>query len=306
MKFELLPVEIFIECFQYLNASDIFYSFDRLNNRFHTLIRNIQLHLNFQQLKKPLFNEFCQTIRLNPEIKRNIIYLQLSNIGTRGQISSFLSLFPLNEFIHLRSLSLIDMHPDYIEQVSPMLALLPDLYWFYAPGWWIEAEEIASVISKSTIRVITLLAYHPTSMYGTSLVTSLKLCFCTVSELLSILNYTPILKYVKIDSLTMRYDHDVDNKSEFGKINVVHLKQLHLGSSTSFGRLELLLKCFPNLKTFSIFDQNTHHLTDANRWQHLIESSLPQLRVFNFSFNYCDSDSYDEILIRLSLFQTDF
>jgi hypothetical protein len=52
MKFELLPVEIFIECFQYLNAPDIFYSFDRLNNRFHTLIRNIQLNLNFQQLKK--------------------------------------------------------------------------------------------------------------------------------------------------------------------------------------------------------------------------------------------------------------
>ena len=51
MKFELLPNEIFIECCQYLNAPDIFNSFDRLNYRFHTLIRTIPLHLNFQQLK---------------------------------------------------------------------------------------------------------------------------------------------------------------------------------------------------------------------------------------------------------------
>ena len=86
MKFELLPNEIFIECFQYLNAPDIFYSFDQLNYRFHTLIRNIPLHLNFQQLKKSIFNQFCQIILSNPEIKQNIISLKLSNKGTRGQI----------------------------------------------------------------------------------------------------------------------------------------------------------------------------------------------------------------------------
>ncbi len=31
MKFELLPSEIMIECFEYLNVPDIFYSFDQLN-----------------------------------------------------------------------------------------------------------------------------------------------------------------------------------------------------------------------------------------------------------------------------------
>ncbi len=69
MKFELLPNEIIIECFRYLNAPYIFYSFDRLNIRFYTLIRNIQLHLNGQKFNKPLFNAFCQTILSNPEIK---------------------------------------------------------------------------------------------------------------------------------------------------------------------------------------------------------------------------------------------
>jgi hypothetical protein len=53
MKFELLPNEIFLECFQYLNAPDTFHSFDQLNYRFYTLIRNIYpLYLDFQQMKK--------------------------------------------------------------------------------------------------------------------------------------------------------------------------------------------------------------------------------------------------------------
>ena len=136
MTTELLPNEIFVECFQYLNAPDIFYSFNRLNCRFHTLIRNSPLHLNFQQFKKSLFDEFCQTILSNPEIKQNIITLQLSNVGTFEQIKSFLSLFSLNEFIHLRSLSLIKMKNDNTEQVLLMLPFLYDLHYFFCTRMW--------------------------------------------------------------------------------------------------------------------------------------------------------------------------
>ncbi|CAF1354449.1 unnamed protein product [Adineta steineri] len=308
MKFELLPNEILIECFQYLNAPDIFHSFDRLNYRFYILIRNIDLHLNFEQVKKSSFNEFCQTILINPKIKRNIIYLKLSNIGTCEQIQSFLSLFSLNEFIHLRSLSFIGTlhyHIEY-EQVSPMLTLLPDLYRFYAPGWKIEAE----VISKSKIQVLTLANYCLTSIYGTSSVMSLRIHLCTVSQLLSILNYTSMLKYIKIDCFggnKEQYDYNVDYKYDFSNICAVHLKHLHIDECRiSFGRFELLSKCFPNLKIFSIASEYGNDMIDANRWQHLIKSSLPLLRIFNFDFHYCHSDSYDNMLIKLSPFQTDF
>ncbi len=41
MKFELLPNEILIECFEYLNGPDIFYSFDQSKNHFYKFIRNI-------------------------------------------------------------------------------------------------------------------------------------------------------------------------------------------------------------------------------------------------------------------------
>ncbi|CAF1205472.1 unnamed protein product [Adineta steineri] len=308
MKFEQLPNEIVVECFQYLNAPDIFHSFDRLNYRFYILIRNIHLHLNFEQVKKSSFNEFCETIRINPKIKRNIIYLKLSNIDLREQIQSFLSLFSLNEFIRLRSLSFIgtlNYHTEY-EQLSSMLTLLPDLYRFYAPRWTIEAEAI----SKTKIQVLTLENYRPTSIYGTSSVTSLRITLCTVSQLQSILNYASMLKYIKIDTINdydMEDDNNVDYKSDFSKICAVHLKQLHIDYSiTSFRFIELLLKCTPNLRIFSIVTHMAHNMIDADRWQYLIKSSLPLLRVFNFRFDCCYSESYDTMLIKLSPFQTDF
>ena len=93
MNFEFLPNEIFIECFQYLNAVDIFHSFDGLNNHFYSLIRHIPLYLNFQQLKKFQLKKFCQIILSNPKIKQNILSLQISDDDTYGQIPSFLSLF---------------------------------------------------------------------------------------------------------------------------------------------------------------------------------------------------------------------
>ncbi|CAF1421484.1 unnamed protein product [Adineta steineri] len=326
MQFEQLPNEILIECFQYLNAPDIFHSFDRLNYRLYILIRNIDLHLNFEQVKKSPFNEFCQTIRLNPEIKRNIIYLKLSNIDLRGQTESFFSLFALKKFINLRSLSVIDIRHDDIKQnyhtereqeherVSSMLTLLPNLYRFYAPEWRLEAQAI----SKSKIQVLSLWKYDLTFLCEISSVTSLRIRFCTARELRTILNYTPMLKYIKIDRFSeydmlyniyysMQDDNNVDYKSDFSKICAVHLKQLHLDDSeTSFEIIEQLLKCCPNLKIFSIFAKNARNMIDANRWQHLIESSLPLLRIFNFDFHYRHSDPYDNMLIRLSPFQTDF
>ena len=82
MKFDQLPNEILIEYFKYLNALDIFYSFYQLNYRFHTLIRNISLHLNLHHINKSLFDQFCHEMLLNPQLKNQIISLQLSNKNT--------------------------------------------------------------------------------------------------------------------------------------------------------------------------------------------------------------------------------
>ena len=88
-KFELLPNEILIECFDYLNAPDIFYSFDQLNSRFNNLIRTIFLRINFQSIRKSIFDQFCTTMLLNPEIQNQISSLQLSNKNTKIEKTDF-------------------------------------------------------------------------------------------------------------------------------------------------------------------------------------------------------------------------
>lgn len=61
-KFEFLPNEILIECFEYLNSFDIFYSFDQLNSRFNNLIHHIRLFIDTENVNKLIFDEFCTKI----------------------------------------------------------------------------------------------------------------------------------------------------------------------------------------------------------------------------------------------------
>jgi hypothetical protein len=306
MKFELLPNEIFIECFQYLNASDIFHSFDGLNYRFYSLIRHIPLHLNFHQLKKFQFKKFCQIVLSNPKIKQNILSLQISDEDTYEQIPSFLSLFSLNEFIHLRSLSFIKINRDNAEQVLPMLPFLSGLDYFSCVCVGNGGLEIIPALSKSKIRILTIpnIYFKSAVIYEIISLTSLTISVCDIPELCQLFKYTPMLNYVKLNHL---YGWQIeDNELKLINTNAVHLKQLIVDDSHAhFKFLELFLKHIPNLEIFSISAWNQKELIDANRWQHLIESSLPHLHVFKFYFIRYFKRHYHKTLNRMRQFQTD-
>ncbi len=127
MGFELLPNEIIIECFEYLNAVDIFHSFDQLNYRINKLIRNIALYLDTQTIPRLKLDQFYKKMFLNPEIKKQIYSLQLSNKSTYCQIHTFFSDFSLYEFSNLRSLTLGEMVENDASQLKLMLPLLSQL-----------------------------------------------------------------------------------------------------------------------------------------------------------------------------------
>lgn len=85
MELETLPNEILLDCFKYLTAVHILYAFDQLNFRFTELIRKIPLHVNFQYVRKSIFDQICAKSLSNPKIKNKIISLKLSNKDTYGQ-----------------------------------------------------------------------------------------------------------------------------------------------------------------------------------------------------------------------------
>jgi hypothetical protein len=69
-------------------------------------------------IRKTTFDRFCNKLLLNPSLKQQIYSLKLLNSPeTCGQIQAFLSLFSLNKFSQLRSLTLIKIHKDNIEKI---------------------------------------------------------------------------------------------------------------------------------------------------------------------------------------------
>ena len=123
MRFELLPNEILILCFEYLNTNERFHSFDALNYRYDRLIRNIPLHLNFEHMTKSAYDQICQIMLSQPEIRNHIYSLRLSNIDDYDQISSFLSVFSLERFPYLQSLCLSCLYADNVWQLVWMLPM---------------------------------------------------------------------------------------------------------------------------------------------------------------------------------------
>ncbi|CAF3833856.1 unnamed protein product [Adineta steineri] len=307
MKFEFLPNEILFQCFQYLIAPDVFYSFDQLNFRFFKLIRDTSLYLNFSQMKKSLFNHFCRIILLNSEIKQKIIYLQLSNDGTNGQIEYFLSLYSINTFLNLRSLSLIELKENNIKQLLSILPFLSNLYSFSFTGTNIETLKIISSISKSKLRILTVPRwdFESTSINQTLGITSLTITESKIDnfQLFKLFEYAPMLKYLNIQTLV---NSEMNNYKELKK-NANYLKEFIINDcKVRFGHLILLLKYTPNLKIFSIFIMSDIYMSDGIRWQKLIESSLKYLTIFKFYFQEKKSENLTEKLNKFQQFQNDF
>ena len=102
MIFEFLPNEILIECFQYLNAFDLFHSFDGLNSRLNNLLRNIRLYVNFEDVKKTVYDKFCAKMLIDSNIRNQIYSIEILNDDQCFQCNLFFSSFPPDRFPNLQ------------------------------------------------------------------------------------------------------------------------------------------------------------------------------------------------------------
>ena len=256
MKFELLPNEMIIECFEYLNGQDIFYSFDRLNSRFDKIIRSVWLHLDFEHVKKSLFDQVCRKMLLNPEMKKQILSLQLSDDrDTCGKIQAFLSLFSLDEFRHLRFLSLTSVKETNIKKLQSMLSSLSNLSCFTLSDTY-ESDEIFATLPRSKIQNLSILSLNENSINNlrTTSITHLTISRCSWNNLLYMITFVPLLKYFTIESLSYNYGFNnnisyVDNKQS------VYLETLIVknGDVVEYDHFEIVLKHVPNLKSLSVY-----------------------------------------------------
>lgn len=309
MKFEYLPNEIFLHCFEYLNAIDIFYSFDDLNYRFYKLIRNISLHLNVEHIKHSMVLRFCDKLVLNPEIKTQVMSLKLSNKNSFDFIQVLCSFISLNEFSQLRSLSLIDLDDNDFNQISSQVPLLTNLRYFHCKTSSIETDKILRSLSASTMQTLSVptLNFDLVFLVPFTSIISFIISDCSMKELFYLFKYSPRLQYLTIDTINNHYSFSKINELRLIEGHAAHLKRLSINDfQIGFDSLEILVQRTPNLK-FLMISANYHiEMIDACRWQRLIKTSLPRLDIFKFGFQVELENYANDISDRFQQFQTEF
>jgi hypothetical protein len=311
MKFEYLPNEILIECFGYLNALHIFYSFDQLNYRFNQLIRCIPLHLDFQNIPQKLIcDEFWKKMLFDQEIKKQIYSIHLSNKYTCTQSKWFLSIFSLNEFVHLRSLTLTRVNKSYFEKLKTTLPLMAKLSSICMIDCWNETDEILSVLPLSQLRRL-MIAQLPKNLKlidKDSSITNLTISYSESHDLYQVLNSASKLNYLAVKYVSRSYPN-LKTRNICSTNN--YITNLHKLIITKFKSgvddLFIILKQTPNLKSLTINAVFRNEWIDACEWEDLIASSLPYLNVFKFYFEWVPMNrTKNEINNKFKQFQSDF
>ena len=321
-KFALLPNETILECFEYLNGIDIYYAFDGLNNRFNNLIRNLPLHVNFEGVKNELFNRFCLEMLSHPSIRNEILSLHLSDAkGARGQVHAFLSMFRLNQFSHLRSLTLVNIVSINVDQIKSMFKSVSNLHHFAIRKCYFS-EDIQSVIMQPTLKILSVPTLYYDSIFidKTIPITDLTVSkSCDLKTLYEFFRGIPMLKYLKIESL---FDVGYNRFNHLNYLNdqAIYLKKLIIHNKYWFrcDLYKLIFQQTPNLKTLTfsniygeqdIFSPapNMIEIFDADHWENIITLLIPQLKVFNFVFEIRFYDlCREKVLDQFKRFQTEF
>lgn len=210
-KFESLTNEILIECLGYLNAFDIFHSFDELNDRFSNLICNVPLHLDFHDIQKSVSDQFCRKILVNPELINQIYSIRLLNEDECFQCNLFFSSFSLEEFSRLRRFA----------------ALLPSV----APPWYWQSFQLQTYLTIkladllfSQVRILSIICLDELSIEidRTSSITQLTTLYCNAKHFHYLIKHLSLLQYLHIKYRLLFSSDDINVRSN--SECAIHLK----------------------------------------------------------------------------------
>ena len=191
--FDLLPMEIVYTICDYFWGHEIFYSFFNISDYLNRILMNYQnYYLNFKSILKHQFDLLCRYIQPN-QIKSLI--LSDSN-ETPGQSKAFLSLFPIEQLINLRAITLSDIENDsrsFFVNINRLEALNSFETDTFAHLWMIETIPRLKrlVINKFSDNDFNFA--HMLSSISFSHLYKLTLPYCSYVQLRQILSLAPKL-----------------------------------------------------------------------------------------------------------------
>jgi len=288
---DVLPNELLLECFKYLDALDIFHSFDRLNYRFSTLIRSIPLYLDFLKISTEKYYQTCLKLLSDTNIKQQIYSLKLnSNNGYKMHIIK--SELLANGFPRLHSLFLIHFDENALHELKIKFTQLSQLRSFHIIGKNLNNSKTVHInIPIPQLHTLTLprLPNAELFLHRFSSIRKLRVCTSDILTIHSLLNCVTRLQSLYIDNLnTFERRPNSPTVNDFLKIYSLHnLKRLSIQCfKGNFPDIAGIFKRLTCLTVLTLKNYQDSKLFDVNQWECLIRSSLTQLKTFNIFLKY--------------------
>jgi hypothetical protein len=329
MRLELLPNEVLLELFRYMDDTHLLCRFYNLNSRFNSLLfdHTKDFHLNFKSISRDNFDLICRW-HLSRIIDR-VVSLHLSNDDdTPCQIDLFLfNGVKLRQFTHLKSFALCNFGCS--NTFNRILSDLPKLRHLK----YLKIDHVQFNINNKSefiniIWSLRKLSYFHISddvwelnrRFTSALNVSspierlymMKTRF-TLSQLAHLFKCTPYLENLSI-SFSCHDDFPWGHPGRFftGASSLLKnmlptLRALNMNFTGLQRQLEYIFQAMPNLHSMKIEVQSEY--IDGCMWQKMISNHLSKLKVFHLRMSL-PSRSVDDLWYRpfrkLETFQTSF
>jgi hypothetical protein len=208
-----LPVEILYHIIDYIDTSTIFLSLPNVCTYFRAILSTYnQYQLDLSSVSKPYFHRICRLIQ--PD---NILSLTLSDDNkTPGQIRLFLSLFNIEQFTRLLSLTLLRIDDDDLSKIlhsnitSMLTSLLINWREAHCPSHK-TLTPLSSILNRLNLHKLELkvgsYAIEEMSWPIQYTLKHLTLMYITHRQYSTILRKTPHLKTLVLNHCSM---HEID------------------------------------------------------------------------------------------------
>ena len=305
--FEDLSNELIHEIFHYLHFHHAFESFYDLKERFQYffLRSNLPIHINLSSISKSLFGRYL-TQTILPRRDR-IQSLRICN-PFAADMYSFLSPV-LNDFSRLETLVIHDIDSEHIQSTIDGLFSLPVLSSLTIK--YIDDNPMSPQIYRKIFR-LSALTYCQINInvksnvrllpFATNEFSPIKYLIIesevSLNQLDALLSYVPQLHRLSLGQLVANYG---TNYASSNAVILNYLSNVSLDSCRmSFSLFESLVRNFfrqvqiLRLTVFSRWcDSATMEYLSADRWQQLILTSIPNLRIFDFWYRCCSLGFYN-------------
>lgn len=311
---ENLPNEFFYAMFEYLDGCEIYRAFNKLNDRFQSLVSCprflLQIQVDFAHRSQLI--DYCHEVILPNKDRLLSLHLHNNFLGKYLFIDCLIDVcFDRLESIFLRGIT--------IAQSTLILSYLQYFPRLYSLTMKIEDHTddfLVNVYQKCfQLSALKYLKVHCSSLsfyslldIDTDLSTNNQLSPldhlvvnhpCSIDKLLFLLCHTPQLRYFICQSLSQPFGFDINDYSLLPLSNLRYL---------SIGTFKMLIDTFEQLikkisapiQVLIIKDISDEQLLNAQRWKQLIVDSLPQLNqlILTYHGNFNGDDDQDTFIHR--------